>query len=110
MSAMYRRQAPATILGQHRRPRATCVSLAPAHPADMDEAPRASCASSIDDALWFPGAGQSGAEAKMVCAACPMLDACAAWAIPLRDLSGVWGGLNAAERAAKRLQLGGGDA
>ena len=38
------------------------------------------------------------AAAKNLCARCPVLDACLAHALDVREPYGVWGGLNATER------------
>jgi len=56
---------------------------------------------------WFP-VGESGpallqaAEAKSVCALCPVREACLAFALEAGCDHGIWGGLDAAERRALR--------
>lgn len=48
---------------------------------------------------FFPERGESAEPAKAICAECPVIGACRAWA--LREgshLVGVWGGLSARER------------
>lgn len=43
---------------------------------------------------WFPERGQSNAEAKAICAVCPVIDECADYAatFPTNVLHGVWAG------------------
>lgn len=45
-----------------------------------------------------PVAKQQIAEAKAVCRACPVKDACLRWALEARQDAGVWGGLSEKER------------
>lgn len=63
----------------------------------------AACAQSDPDA-WFPEKGGGGqaqdAEAKRVCARCPVTAECLADAMAGRELEGIWGGLTADERKA----------
>jgi WhiB family transcriptional regulator, redox-sensing transcriptional regulator len=71
-----------------------------------------------DPELWFPVAlegtslGDSErAEAKAVCATCPLIGACLEYAIETGQEYGVWGGATEGERAAMirhrtRLVLG----
>jgi WhiB family redox-sensing transcriptional regulator len=64
---------------------------------------------SVDvDALFFPEGRQGSAQverqvraAKAVCAGCPVLSACRAWALANPSLTGfgVWGGVSEQERA-----------
>jgi WhiB family redox-sensing transcriptional regulator len=65
-----------------------------------------SCRSS-DPALFFHPEGERGprrarreAAAKAVCASCPVLLACRAHALSVREPYGVWGGLSEHEREA----------
>ncbi len=37
-------------------------------------------------------------RAKAICAACPVRDRCLAHALRVRELHGIWGGLNESER------------
>lgn len=46
--------------------------------------------------------GRQSAYAKTICSVCPIRDACAAYAIPIADLCGVWGGLTMDERKQVR--------
>lgn len=55
--------------------------------------------------LWFPneagGADGSGAKAtvaKAICVGCPVVRACAEYALAIPELVGVWGSLTMAER------------
>lgn len=63
---------------------------------------RAACRKE-DPELFFP-VGQSiaalaqTAEAKRVCARCPVSGECLAWALEARQDTGVWGGLDEDER------------
>ncbi|WP_239481412.1 WhiB family transcriptional regulator [Streptomyces sp. CS014] len=65
------------------------------------------CRSHPDPEMWFPKGTDAVSmaneqEAKAVCAGCPALAACRAWAIETRENSGVWGGLSEHERASLR--------
>lgn len=52
---------------------------------------------------FFPDAGQPSTDAKKVCAACPVLEQCRAYAIADDTLTaGIWGGLSARERQKAR--------
>ncbi|WP_037606202.1 WhiB family transcriptional regulator [Streptacidiphilus rugosus] len=66
---------------------------------------RAACAD-LDTRLFFHPAGERGESyssreeaAKQVCASCPVLDHCRAYALAAREQYGVWGGLSELERA-----------
>lgn len=75
--------------------------------AEDDWRARGTCAGSDDPELWFP-VGQSGparaqeAEAKAICADCPVRQDCATWALDVGEDHGVWGGLSEDERRALR--------
>ncbi len=65
----------------------------------------------VDPELFFP-IGDGGpavaqvAEAKRVCAACPVRAACLEWAMARNEKDGVWGGLDETERhRERRLRL-----
>jgi WhiB family redox-sensing transcriptional regulator len=64
---------------------------------------RGACAA-VPTEVFFPGRGASLEAAKGVCRACPVIDACRAYAIPLAELKGVWGGLGEVERRRLRAQ------
>lgn len=60
-----------------------------------------------DSALFFHPEGERGAaraaretSAKAVCAACPVVKACAEHALRVREPYGVWGGMTEDEREA----------
>jgi WhiB family redox-sensing transcriptional regulator len=62
-----------------------------------------------DPELWFPASDprslkgrQDRAEAKAICAGCPVRDACLRFALERGEDTGVWGGLDEAERRAVR--------
>lgn len=65
--------------------------------------PGALCKSRDPD-VWFPGRGESFAEAKAVCRACPVRVPCLEWAIQAGERTGVWGGTSPDERARLRQQ------
>lgn len=48
--------------------------------------------------LWFPGLGQSGSEAKAICAVCPVKRECLEYALTHDIGHGVWGGTSPRER------------
>ena len=52
------------------------------------------------DAEFVTARKQREAEAKAICAPCPVRDACLAYALDSRQEYGVWGGLNEDERRA----------
>jgi WhiB family redox-sensing transcriptional regulator len=67
---------------------------------------RAACRES-DPELFFPEgtagpALETAAQAKRICAACPVRAQCLDWALSHRAEFGVWGGLTEQERRAAR--------
>ena len=59
----------------------------------------------MDSALFFHPEGERGsarsgreAQAKQICASCPVLEQCRAHALAVHEPYGVWGGLSEAER------------
>ncbi len=60
-----------------------------------------------DPDLFFP-VGTTGpaitqiAQAKAVCARCPVREPCLEWALDANQMSGVWGGMSEDERRAYR--------
>jgi WhiB family transcriptional regulator, redox-sensing transcriptional regulator len=79
---------------------------------DLDATWRAQAACrGCDPALWYPEVGDSdtAAEAKAVCAACPVADACLDYALAAGEKHGVWGGLSEKERRPLRRQVRRGD-
>ncbi len=61
----------------------------------------ASAASRVGHDAWFPTTPGMLRDAKAICNACPVITACAAYAIPL-PLYGIWGSLTEGEREALR--------
>jgi hypothetical protein len=72
-------------------------------PPPVDRWPPRACAGK-ETALFFPAKGGSGVEyaAKQWCRICKAEEACLAYAMPIEDLTGVWGGLSANERTRRR--------
>lgn len=60
----------------------------------------------MDTELFYPGRGESTAEAKAVCAACTVTDECRLSALVEREKFGIWGGLSERERRAARKEIG----
>jgi WhiB family transcriptional regulator, redox-sensing transcriptional regulator len=59
----------------------------------------------VDPELFFPSTGADSAatqieEAKRVCAACPVREACRDWALRQRERYGIYGGMTENERRA----------
>jgi len=52
----------------------------------------------IDASLFLPGLGASVSEAKGVCRGCTVRTECLDFALEVRELTGVWGGLTGEER------------
>jgi WhiB family redox-sensing transcriptional regulator len=48
--------------------------------------------------VFFPVSESQAGEAKAICAACPVREACLEYALETRPGDGVWGGLTASER------------
>lgn len=67
----------------------------------LDWRSRAACRDT-DPGLFFPDLGESAAEAKAVCAACPVASECLAYAVSVPERHGVFGGLSAKERRGMR--------
>jgi WhiB family redox-sensing transcriptional regulator len=62
----------------------------------------------LDPEVWFPVGNMGPAlvqtvRAKLVCASCPVIAQCQAWAIEQGEHSGVWGGLSEQDRRAARV-------
>lgn len=57
----------------------------------------------VDTELFYPEKGQSTREAKRVCAACPVRDACLDYALEHHERFGIWGGKS--ERERRKLEL-----
>lgn len=63
------------------------------------------CAQIGDDEVFFPEKGKSSRAAIATCRACPVIEACLAYALdtPGREY-GVWGGTNERQRAKMRAE------
>ncbi len=55
----------------------------------------------LDPEVFYPSEEDEGLEAKEICAACPVREACLEYSIVARERIGVWGGLT--ERERRRL-------
>jgi WhiB family redox-sensing transcriptional regulator len=55
----------------------------------------------LDPEIFHPGEDDDPSEAKAICSACPVREACLEYAIATREKFGVWGGLD--ERERRRL-------
>lgn len=54
---------------------------------------RAACRG-MNTAMFYPERGESTAEARAVCASCPVQQDCLDWALANNDTHGVWGGVS----------------
>ena len=52
--------------------------------------------------VFYPERGESIAEARAICAACPVSVECLAYALDHREKLGVWGGTSERERRSLR--------
>ncbi|MBA3267743.1 MAG: WhiB family transcriptional regulator [Acidimicrobiia bacterium] len=57
---------------------------------------------SADTAVFFPATDDEAAEAKAICATCPVREPCLMFALANREEQGVWGGLTETERRRAR--------
>jgi WhiB family redox-sensing transcriptional regulator len=71
-------------------------------PAWMDDA---DCANSFPE-TWFSLASEDVAQAKRVCAECPVRLKCLSFAVETNQAAGTWGGLTETERAEMRKNRG----
>ena len=55
----------------------------------------------IDPNIFYPVSDDEAEEAKGICAACPVRQACLEYALANRERDGVWGG--ATERERRRI-------
>lgn len=62
---------------------------------------RAACAGD-DPEAWFPEGNDSGGWARLVCSTCPVRSECLAHAVTYHITYGVWGGLTANQRRARK--------
>lgn len=59
-----------------------------------------------DPEAFFPTNGVNAREAKAICRACPVIEACREHALSAPEPYGVWGGLSERERTALRRAQG----
>lgn len=55
----------------------------------------------VDPDIFYPVSDEEAEDAKAICAACPVQQACLEWALAVREKDGVWGG--ATERERRRI-------
>jgi WhiB family redox-sensing transcriptional regulator len=55
----------------------------------------------LDPDIFYPVSDDDSANAKAICAACPVREACLEYALANRERDGVWGG--ATERERRRM-------
>jgi WhiB family redox-sensing transcriptional regulator len=91
------------VMAQRYHDNAQGPTLAKAPWPEFAKDPSRACADVGDGwRMFFPRAGDNARDAKAVCAVCPVRVQCAAYALPLIDLHGVWGGTTHSERRAIR--------
>lgn len=61
---------------------------------------RAACRG-VDPDVFYPVSDEEAEEAKAICRACPVREACLEYALVSRERDGVWGG--ATERERRRI-------
>lgn len=61
---------------------------------------RAACRG-VDPDIFYPASDEDAEEAKAICAACSVREACLEYALVNRERDGVWGG--ATERERRRM-------
>ena len=61
---------------------------------------RAACRG-LDPEIFYPVSEEDAAEAKSICAVCPVREPCLEYALANRERDGVWGG--ATERERRRM-------
>lgn len=61
---------------------------------------RAACRG-VDPDIFYPVSDEEADEAKAICRACTVREACLEWALTQRERDGVWGG--ATERERRRI-------
>jgi WhiB family transcriptional regulator, redox-sensing transcriptional regulator len=67
-------------------------------------AARASCADT-GPAVFFPPHGDPAAQARQICARCPVRSDCLTYALDADERYGIWGGLDPDERRRLRRKL-----
>jgi WhiB family redox-sensing transcriptional regulator len=58
-----------------------------------------------DPELFFPAKGENPNPGKSICATCPVIEPCRAYAIADPSLTGTWGGLTRRDRQYARRAL-----
>jgi WhiB family redox-sensing transcriptional regulator len=74
---------------------------------DIDWRSDAAC-SGVDSDIFFPAAeedAEATAQAKSICAECPVREACLQYSLATNQTAGVWGGLDAGERRRMRRRI-----
>ena len=74
---------------------------------DIDWRTDAAC-SGVDSDIFFPVSEEdpeATAQAKAICAECPVREACLQYALATNQSAGVWGGLDAGERRRMRRRI-----
>ena len=77
------------------------MERSPYHALHMSWQEEARC-NRYDPELFFAPRARAERKAKAVCAKCPVVAQCLAYAIDWRVEFGIWGGLNVKERRALR--------
>ncbi|MFO7701053.1 MAG: WhiB family transcriptional regulator [Acidimicrobiia bacterium] len=74
---------------------------------DVNWRGEAAC-SGVNSDIFFPASEEdpeATAQAKSICAECPVREACLQYALATNQSAGVWGGLDAAERRRLRRRI-----
>lgn len=74
--------------------------LEPKSPRALVWRQRAACRG-VDPDIFYPVSDEDAEDAKAICRACPVQEACLEWALRVREKDGVWGG--ATERERRRI-------
>lgn len=82
----------------------TSPRLTIAGPIEYEEWQEAAACRGREDVDFFPTPDDDAgiARARAVCAGCPVVDDCLAFAIETNQSEGIWGGMTAAERVPLR--------
>jgi WhiB family transcriptional regulator, redox-sensing transcriptional regulator len=59
----------------------------------------------FDPEAFFPAGDDAAAEARAICAACPVRGQCLAYAVTADERFGIWGGLDPRQRHTLRRRL-----
>ena len=93
-----------------RKARSPAFQIGRSQHADHQRTLAVSRRLSADPELFFPisysgKAPEQVAEAKAICAACPVRRECLAFALRTQQFHGIWGGMTEEERAARLLNI-----